>query len=376
MGARTQDAPKYYVWEVPGQQVVVHLHLDVIDRLLPEVMRGFGAVPKRGAEVGGLLIGTVEREQQTIIRIEDFDLVECTYKRGPSYLLTDEDAAAFKSAYFRWRPEEPNQVRAVGYFRSHTRDGFSLSGEDLDLLDHLFPEPSGVALLIRPFASKASVAGFFLREDGVFQESTPLEFPFRRRELAGDEPRRPRRALRDRAPEESGTSFRESTPDQPWPGEPSGAMVWDAREHSSDGEEEPPGPAYIQVRKRNWFTGWMWIPLAFVFLLLGVLLGFEAASIMGNKSLAANSRGLGLTVSKTGENLTLKWDPNAPAIRTAQGGTLEILDGGSDKPVDLDPAHLENGRIIYRNSSNLVRFRLTIYINSRLSIAETVDWQQ
>ena len=58
METRTQDPAGYYVWEVPGQPVIVHLRLDVVDRLAAEVMRGFGAVPKRGAEVGGVLIGT------------------------------------------------------------------------------------------------------------------------------------------------------------------------------------------------------------------------------------------------------------------------------------------------------------------------------
>jgi hypothetical protein len=59
MATRTQPPPGYYVWEVPGKPVAVHLHLDVLDRIASEVMRGFGAVPKRGAEVGGLLIGIV-----------------------------------------------------------------------------------------------------------------------------------------------------------------------------------------------------------------------------------------------------------------------------------------------------------------------------
>ena len=77
METRTQDVPGYYVWEAPGKSLLVHLQLDVIDGLLSDVMRGFGAVPKRGAEVGGLLLGSIERGEQTIVRIEDFEPVEC-----------------------------------------------------------------------------------------------------------------------------------------------------------------------------------------------------------------------------------------------------------------------------------------------------------
>ena len=80
MGTRTQDT-EYFVWEVPGKPIRVHLHLEVVDRVAAEAMRGFGAVPKRGAEVGGVLIGTIEPGDPSIVRIEDFEPVECDYKR-------------------------------------------------------------------------------------------------------------------------------------------------------------------------------------------------------------------------------------------------------------------------------------------------------
>src|SRR6266852_3299794 len=121
MDTSAQDAPGYYVWRVEGQPVVVHLHLEVVDRLGPEIMRGFGAIPKRGAEVGGLLLGTIEHGDQTIVRIEDFEPVACDYKRGPSFLLTEDDAAAFERACESWQPDASRKAYAVGYYRSHTR---------------------------------------------------------------------------------------------------------------------------------------------------------------------------------------------------------------------------------------------------------------
>jgi len=45
------DLPAY-LWEVPEKPISVHLHYDVIDRMSPEVMRGLGALKRRGAEVG------------------------------------------------------------------------------------------------------------------------------------------------------------------------------------------------------------------------------------------------------------------------------------------------------------------------------------
>src|ERR1700687_2075206 len=134
MGSRTQDVPGYYVWQVSGKPVEVHLQLDVLDRLASEIMRGFGAVPKRGAEVGGLLLGTIQRGSPTIVRIEDFEPVPCHYRRGPSYLFTEDAGAAFEKAFERTRPDLSRDIYGVGYFRGHTRQGLSLAPEDIALL--------------------------------------------------------------------------------------------------------------------------------------------------------------------------------------------------------------------------------------------------
>src|ERR1700722_16917487 len=103
METTTQDASAYYVWEAAGKAFQVHIHLDVIDALLSEIMRGFGAVPKRGAEVGGVLLGSIDRGDVTVVRIEDFEAVPCGYTRGPSYLLSAEERTTFENACARWR---------------------------------------------------------------------------------------------------------------------------------------------------------------------------------------------------------------------------------------------------------------------------------
>ena len=87
-------------------------------------MRGHGSVPKRGAEVGGILIGTIRPGKPMIVRIDDFEPVVCEYRLGPSYLLTDRDAADFEDCWQDWQQSASPSAYAVGYFRSHTRDGF------------------------------------------------------------------------------------------------------------------------------------------------------------------------------------------------------------------------------------------------------------
>lgn len=55
--------PGTYTWEAPRKPQIVRLSLDAVDRMQQDVMRGFGAVPRRGAEVGGVLIGSVVQEE-------------------------------------------------------------------------------------------------------------------------------------------------------------------------------------------------------------------------------------------------------------------------------------------------------------------------
>mgnify|MGYP003380347882 CR=1 FL=1 len=45
-------------------------------------MTGFGAVPRRGAEVGGILLGRWEMETDTIW-VDDVVLAQCEHRRGP-----------------------------------------------------------------------------------------------------------------------------------------------------------------------------------------------------------------------------------------------------------------------------------------------------
>jgi hypothetical protein len=341
--------------------VVVHLNLAIIDRLSAEIMRGFGAIPKRGAEVGGLLLGSFEEGAQTIVRVDDFEGIACDYKRGPSYLFSADDGAAFDEACAR-------STSAIGYFRSHTREGLSLGPEDIELMEQYFPSPSHIALLVKPFATKVSIASFFFREDGLFQSAAPLEFPFRRRELTG-EAAPPRRSIQERTPRR-----RERR------GDAANAPPIDfAEQELQDPVALPPGPAYpyTSPSKPRVRSGWVWIPLSFVFLLLGVVLGFQAALTMGGRVTGAGTvdYSLGLTVTREGTNLSVKWNRDAQAIKVAPKGVLEIEDGGRTKPVELDPAQLSNGSILFTNASPTVRFRLIVYPQTGVAVMQTIEWK-
>ncbi|MBL8222386.1 MAG: hypothetical protein JNL62_24325 [Bryobacterales bacterium] len=367
--------PKHYVWEVPGKRLTIHVDFAVIDRMVQEVMRGFGAIPRRGAEVGGVLLGRAEVADRVIVHVEDFEPVMCEHRRGPSYLLSETDVGRFAETIARHRFSPQKSVYAVGCYRSHTRDGLCLTPEDLAHFDAYFPDVSDVFLLIKPYATKVSQAGFFFREeDGIRVESSYLEFPFRRKELGGGAT--------------PGVRNRETGPvahpiPAPLPAAPSYPVVPrmyetaepEVAEETTDPVAAPSFglPMEDLPRRRN-----VWIPLSFIFLLVGVLVGFQA-SLTYRPAKAAGLVGdayqLSLTAGKSGDYVLVRWDRAAPAIRGALRGVLRINDGGREKEVDIDALQLQNPQVFYRNVSDKVTFKLEVFTKERVSLSETVEWK-
>ena len=176
-----------YNWLVPQKPVSVHIPFAVIDRLEHESVESFRSLSSRGSEIGGLLFGSVTPGEIAQVSIEDFELIPCDYSRGPLYRLADADMSRFDKVILQHG--SAGSLAAIGMFRSHTRKGLSLDAEDLAFFDSRFREAHNIALLIRPFATKASSAGIFIRENGVVHgEASPLEFPFRSSLLTAGKP--------------------------------------------------------------------------------------------------------------------------------------------------------------------------------------------
>ncbi len=370
----------YYVWQVPGRPIAVHLRFDVVDRMLLEVMRGFGAVPRRGAEIGGVLLGHAEESDGTTVYIDDFEVVQCEYRNGPTYQLSETDLARFDETLERWKPETSHALHPVGFYRSTTRDSVALTDDDLGLFNSRFPSASDVILQIKPFATRVSVGGFFFREgDSIRTESSYLEFPFRRKDLGGGVGTRPRRQGREEAPAAPSEEFQPGPEPGPEPTSPLFGMRSAPSERTAFPEETerefPPRTAPAPPEKKASRKGNVWIPLSFIFLLLGVLLGFQTAITTRASATAglANPYTLGLRLTRSGENIHIRWDRSSPAIRSARRGVLSITDGSINKTVDLDVATLQNGSVIYRHVSGALGFRLETYPSENTSLAESIQ---
>ena len=177
---QTASSP-LYLWEVPQKPVSVRIPFSLIDRLEREAVENFRSLTSRGSEIGGLLVGDVSPGSPLVVSIADYELIACDYSRGPLYRLSDADMGRFEQAIQQWLAAGRG---VAGFFRSHTRKGISLDVDDLAFFHARFRDPHHVALLVRPFATKASMAGIFIRENGkVNGEASCLEFPFRSCEL-------------------------------------------------------------------------------------------------------------------------------------------------------------------------------------------------
>ena len=125
-------------------------------------------------------------------------------------------------------------------------------------------------------------------------------------------------------------------------------------------------------------TGWVWIPLSFIFLLLGVVLGFQVALSVRSHVPAGfrqDPYALNLSISPAGDSLHVRWDRASPAVAAATRGWLIIKDGGAQKTVDLDAAQLQNGSVIYRRASGDVQFRLEVLTGNRVTVNESLAYK-
>src|SRR5690242_15951529 len=88
-------AAGYFECYIPNENVRIQFNQDAMDRLGAVVMEGFKAVPRRGLEVGGLLMGRVEND---CVIVEDIEAVDSEHQRGPSWLLSEKDKRLLSAA--------------------------------------------------------------------------------------------------------------------------------------------------------------------------------------------------------------------------------------------------------------------------------------
>jgi protein TonB len=387
-----------YTWAVPQKPVSVRIPFALIDRLEHEAVESFRSLQSRGSEIGGFLLGHVSLGDPTAVSVEDYQLVACDYSRGPLYRLSDADMGRFERAIDERRAS--GGLVVAGFFRSHTRKGLALDADDLALFQTHFSDPRNVALLIRPFATKASVAGIFIWEDGAVRgDASYLEFPFRSSELTPSKPveeaSQPVPEAVQPAPPEAAVSKpqaraqivpiasrREVAPPVPPPfvevPAPEMAPEKNPEPEAPSPEinflgalpsapipdlEAPPATGLLAVRWSAKMAR-MAVAAAAAFVVIVVLFvypGFLLHRASRPPALPQqDSSQLALRVEHSGGELMLTWNRESNAIKTATRAVLEITDGAQHENVDMDLALLRSGSIEYSPSTSDVVFRMEV----------------
>ena len=414
--------PPSYLWEVSNKPVSVRFNLETVDRLEREVVESFRSLTSRGSEIGGLLLGNVQNGSPARVSVEAYEMIPCDYVRGPLYQFSEADTERFERAM-----EQRNAaggLKVVGYFRSHTRKGLGLDSEDLAFFTGHFKESHQIALLIRPYASKPSTGGVFIREGGVVRgEASYQEFPFRRSELerlpqpeskpapapvseAASPETTPKPAPRAQiVPIASRREIATPTPaerpavepeapakprftEKPPLAEPAAAKAEPPARPplSSYDKPAPPQPQAereelaelvlppLERPRRGNKMIWITAGAAAALLLLSGALIYPGLSRKTNHAAAvAGQAALSLRVEHSANELLLSWNRDADAIKSAKNGVLAIADGDQHENVNLDAAQLHNGSIVYSPTGNDVSFQLSVVgQNAAQTSSETI----
>jgi periplasmic protein TonB len=411
-GLAAPSPAECYLWTPAGKPVSVALPLALIAPLERVAVESFRSLSSRGSEIGGVLFGGVTPGSPLAVMIESFEPIECEYASGPLYRLSDAELSRLDRAI---ELRASAGVRPVGFYRSHTRKGLSLDAADLALFDSRFREPHQIALVIRPAANKASIAGIFIREDGtVHSEASCLEFPFRATQQettksvpslydtavagprsVGAMPATPRPVIRAQIVPIA--SRREAAP-EPLPA-PVAAMPEPAVEPVAVAPKpEPPAPeppkAVEPERKpdakpeakpdskpkskavaaavaaepetpKSGSSKLLWIALGALASVI-VCVGFVLSSGMlhrGNVSPAGSAQDsspLALKVDRNGADVVITWNRDSDAVKKADHAVLAISDGPQHENVEMDLAQLRTGSIVYTPVTGDVVFKMEV----------------
>jgi proteasome lid subunit RPN8/RPN11 len=354
-------------WKVPQCPFTIEYSLRVLDDIRLAVMDAFFSLPRGGAEIGGILLG--QRLRQRLV-IEDYLPLDCEHASGPSFVLSQRDRDAL-AELLAAAERDPDGLKPVGWYHSHTRSEIFLSEADRALYERFFPEPWQVALVLKPHTFQPTRAGFFFREkDGrihgtdTYQEFVLAPLPVRPvpagvapaaesapspRLPRGPDPRGPVIAVvAEAAPQESAP-----------PAEP-------APEASARQTAELPIPSFLAPPaepKSHWLLATV---LAIAICLVAAAVGYQTRDLWLPRLTAAISPApplsIGLNTSDSDGQLQIQWDGNSPVVRRATNAILEIDDGPVRQEIQLDPRHLQAGTITYGRQGARVDIKLAILL--------------
>jgi hypothetical protein len=354
---------EYFACDIPDSGLAIQINPDVIARIGAAVMEGFKLVPRRGLEVGGVLLGSAEAG---CIIVEDFTPVASEHQRGPSWVLSDKDRQSLGEAVSGANDAEKD-TRVVGLYRSQTRTGFEPSEEDIALTEEYSGAGARVFLLVKPEGIGRSSA-LVAAGDGLQKRSDVFPFRGALRAPAAPRPSAPGPySPAASSPPPSSPPPSSPPPSSPPPSTPVGRPI----DHiprlqttrvlaglAADGEQRPAKTPSVgrMLAQIAWTLG-----ILFMAAVAGYALARWLTAPGAPETSSAAAGAMALHATWAGSSLRIEWDRNSTPVRRASGGVLWIDDGEHHRRLDLGTDDLTQGSIQYWPTSGDVAFRLAVF---------------
>jgi proteasome lid subunit RPN8/RPN11 len=380
-------------WSVPECPFTIECSARVLDDIRLAVTDAFFSLPRGGAEIGGILLGTFDHGR---LVISDYAALDCEHAYGPSFVLSPPDEARLRdlqSAYVN----VSEGIRPVGWYHSHTRSEIFLSDPDLAVYHRFFPESWQVALVMKPHTFQPARIGFFFREaDGSvhtsasYREQALEALPFRQVPAGAptalplnDPPRRSFRPAPVAAPVQDSLPLEADPPldDIPLDDVPLADVPLD-----EPAAVELPVPKFV-IESASDARRWMVVGIGIVACLGTLVAAFEVRDMWLPRVLAAirpvpivtppppaPAPALGLTAIDREGQLQIGWDRSSPAVQRAGDALLEITDGPLPVAIQLDAAHLETGSFTYARTTEKVDVKLIVHRKDYPDIREIASF--
>jgi len=360
-----------------------------------QVNEGLRAVPRGGAEVGGLLLG--RHSQSGIVLAEEVVPIQIEYRFGPSFRLSDLDLNNIRSLMASVQKDPSKAV--VGFYRSRTRNDSRTQESDSELLAVLeqahtsFTTNFHYYIAFTPLSKLSMTASVSVRRDDGWDDwqhmtlrsnpmsaSDPIEFEVPPK----DPPPAPAPALAPAleqppvrppvAPLPVAHPEPHPYPSYPEPYAPVPPVRVPAhQEHRPVARPDwmaaaTAAAAELPDRKGRiralWYIGG---GILLVAIGVGVYLRLNGVSqphISFSETpvpvQAPTEVHTGFSAAREGPLWRLTWDRAAVAALNPTGAVLSIRDNGKEQQVGLTPSDLTSGTIMYTPQSGDLLFSLNI----------------
>lgn len=408
----TMGASGEYLDCASGPDFSIRMHLDAVDGIARDVIEGVKSLPRRGVEIGGLLLGSSRPGRRTEIVVDRYQRLPCNHRFGPQFSLDESELEGLERAATSLAASD--ELSVLGFYRSNTRTRFQPEASDLEIAARYFRDAGDLMLLILPVDSRDIRAQFFVREESGDFSPAGDEFSFRGRVLgpmgtlvefdpvpveassrqaavppplapaappvhipvqpkeveprlevavppAPPEPvsiERPRRLVPDFVPVEAQRPL-------PWPDMPPSRSE-ELTDEATRATRTNESPGFLK----------RWWPLGGALLLVGGGLAFlfmqperagrkEAPPAAPAVESTGVVRPLGLYVDPTGDTWRISWNSAASALQGARNVALFVREGDDQNRIDLAPQDLESGTYQYqpktdRGAARDVTFRIEV----------------